>query len=87
MDSTPMPSEKGEQRDVIIAPYKHDSCSTCKWVGWVVADGKYGNMYICRKGKLTEILIRWSDEPSDYSCYLTHDDSTPEPRSIKIVGK
>jgi hypothetical protein len=67
----------------VIQPYKHD-CSNCKWVGWVTVGERYGNMYLCQKGKLTEIIIRWSDEPSDYSCYTYHADSTTQPHSIGV---
>jgi hypothetical protein len=54
-----------------IQPYQHD-CDNCEWVGWVCMGDKLGNMYICpkyTKSQRIEIIIRWSDEPSDYGCY------------------
>lgn len=70
-----------------IKPYKHD-CDRCKWVGWVNVGIVHGNMYICRHGKKRiEIIIRWSDDPPDYSCYSFNKDFDNQPSSITIVGK
>jgi hypothetical protein len=68
-----------------IQPYKHD-CDRCKWVGWVVIGDKLGNMYLCVSGKLTEVIIRWSDEPSDYACYSSFEGSERKPVPIEIMG-
>ena len=52
-----------------IEPYKHD-CAACVWVGFIsnVKGQKVGNMYFCPKcdSKYGSIIIRFSDEPSDY---------------------
>lgn len=48
-----------------IEPYKHD-CKNCEWVGWYPHSKPYGNVYICRNGKDETLIIRYSDEPSDY---------------------
>ena len=70
-----------------IQPYKHD-CDNCKWIGWVNAGEQLGNMYVCLKGKLTEIIIRWSSDPPDYSCYSFFlESSNKKPCPITIVGK
>lgn len=71
-----------------IQPYKHD-CDQCRWIGWVTDRGgdQHGNMYICRKDKLTEIIIRYSDDPSDYACYSFFEGSDTKPRPITIMGK
>jgi hypothetical protein len=51
----------------ILKPYEHD-CDKCVWVGWIHIQGggkwgsDWGNMYLC--GKI--VVIRFSDEPSDY---------------------
>ena len=50
-----------------IEPYKHD-CKECKWVGWFTpyADKVPMNVYICQHGNETTVIIRFSDEGSDY---------------------
>lgn len=70
----------------VIQPYEHD-CSNCKWVGWVTVNDKLGNMYLCQREKMTEIIIRWSDEGSDYGCYSVHADSTSKPHPITVWEK
>ena len=63
---------------MILQPYKHD-CEQCIWVSWIHIKGggkfggDWGNMYYCPpkpggigSGKHGSILIRFSDEPSDY---------------------
>jgi hypothetical protein len=70
-----------------IQPYKHD-CARCVWVGWTSKNDQLGNMYICEKNpRFFEILIRWSDDPSDYSCYSAHLDSNSKPHSIGVLGE
>lgn len=61
----------------IIEPYKHD-CERCVWVSWIHIKGggkfgsDWGNMYHCPGYEHAAsigygtILIRFSDEPSDY---------------------
>jgi hypothetical protein len=59
-----------------IEPYKHD-CDRCIWVGWIYVKGggkfggDWGNMYYCPTPDLFvgghgSVVIRFSDEPSDY---------------------
>jgi len=60
-----------------IEPYKHD-CQSCIWVGWIHIKGggkfgsDWGNMYFCPNFESDDtkhpgtVLIRFSDEPSDY---------------------
>jgi hypothetical protein len=59
-----------------LQPYEHD-CEACIFVGWIHIKGggkhgsDWGNMYFCppRKGSLGKhgsVVIRFSDEPSDY---------------------
>lgn len=67
-----------------IQPYEHD-CELCKWVSWVVVGDKLGNMYLCKKGRLTEIIIRWSSEPEDYACYSVLDNLDRKPEPIQIM--
>jgi len=73
-----------------IQPYEHD-CTNCKWVGWISVNGKLGNMYVCPKDeecRFIEILIRWSDEPSDYGCYSLSFNADPKkPHAISIMGE
>lgn len=69
----------------IIQPYKHD-CEMCRWVSWVVMGESLGNMYLCVKGRLTEIIIRWSSDPPDYACYSILEDSNTKPSPIEIIG-
>ena len=47
-----------------MAPYKHD-CEDCEWVGWFSpwSDKPPMNIYLCKD---ETIIIRFSDEPSDY---------------------
>jgi len=66
-----------------IQPYKHD-CDRCVWVGWIKSGEKFGNIYLC-KGKFMEVIIRYSDEPSDYSCWSVNLDSDPKPHAIAIM--
>lgn len=70
---------------ITLQPYKHD-CDRCIWMGWVTVGETYGNMYVCPTPNFTEIIIRWSDDPPDYSCYSRHKDSTQEPHPITIMG-
>lgn len=62
-----------------IEPYAH-ACSRCIWVGWIFVKGggkwgsDWGNMYFCPTPRTGEeakrrpgsVVIRFSDEPSDY---------------------
>lgn len=59
-----------------IEPYEHD-CDRCIWVSWIYIKGggkfgsDWGNMYYCPPRSKSEydkgsVLIRFSDEPSDY---------------------
>jgi hypothetical protein len=58
----------------VLQPYAHE-CSNCIWVGWIYVKGggkwgsDWGNMYFCpnnREGRHGSVIIRFSDEPSDY---------------------
>jgi len=51
-------------KKIVLQPYRHD-CDACVWVSWVswTNRSKPANMYLCQ-GKT--IIIRFSDEPSDY---------------------
>lgn len=68
----------------VIEPYKHD-CDRCKWVSWVCIKGETGNMYVCESGRRLEIIIRWSDEGPDYSCYSVLLDSESKPHPITMT--
>lgn len=59
-----MKAHKQLDNTYTLEPFKHD-CKTCKWIGWITQGEKLGNVYIC-KGKT--VIIRYSDEPSDYWC-------------------
>jgi len=57
-----------------LEPYEHD-CTRCVWVGWIYVKGggkwgsDWGNMYFCPPHSATDrgsVIIRFSDEPSDY---------------------
>lgn len=54
-----------------IEPYIHD-CTDCVWVGWIHIQGggkwgsNWGNMYLHGQGGRQSVVIRFSDEPSDY---------------------
>lgn len=75
------------KRGKVVQPYQHD-CDRCQWINWVVVGETLGNMYLCqtRNEKLTEIIIRWSDKPEDYSCYSVFKDSEMKPIPIEIMG-
>jgi hypothetical protein len=68
----------------IVQPYKHD-CLNCKWIGWITIESKLGNMYLCMKGHLIEIIIRWSDAGPDYSCYSVNTKKKTKPNPIQIM--
>src|SRR5262245_33964900 len=50
-------------------PYAHD-CYNCIWVGWFFGGEQYANVYFCPSGghgpSKGSVIIRYSDEPSDY---------------------
>lgn len=58
-----------------LHPYEHD-CDRCIWVGWIHIKGggkwgsDWGNMYFCPPENPDvsrgSVVIRFSDEPSDY---------------------
>jgi hypothetical protein len=75
------------KRGKIVQPYEHD-CDRCQWINWVTVGETLGNMYICNTGdgRLTEIIIRWSDKPEDYSCYSVFKDCETKPTPIEIFG-
>ena len=48
-----------------LEPYQHD-CSECQWAGWLPHFHKAGNLYLHHGTESTLVIVRFSDEPSDY---------------------
>ena len=51
--------------------YEHD-CSHCIFIGSVTINGRTGDVHIHKDtdivDRFDELIVRFSDEPSDYSC-------------------
>lgn len=60
----------------LIQPFKHN-CNKCQWLGWACGfqetdNNPHGlaNLYLCdRDTKRPALIMRFSDEPSDYVCH------------------
>lgn len=55
-----------------VDPYKHN-CDGCQWISWGHDGEKMTNMYLCKE----DLVIRYSDEPSDYRSYPVQKGSKP----------
>jgi hypothetical protein len=72
-----------------MKPYIHD-CKDCRWVGWFSpwADKPPMNIYLCpNKERNDTVIIRFSDEPSDYWSKTVGESTKGEIMAMKLEGK
>jgi hypothetical protein len=51
-----------------VKPLHQHDCNHCEWLGHGEVDGCLVDYYIHRKTTGATLIIRFSSEPSDYSC-------------------
>ncbi|MAP23896.1 MAG: hypothetical protein CL582_23440 [Alteromonadaceae bacterium] len=76
---------EGETEKIEIEPFIHD-CTVCIWMGWVLRENIPANMYFCpgSRNDIGTIILRYSDEPSDYLSRPVWRSSFNKPSSIRI---